>query len=139
MPTLKQIELAKRVVENRGQKSMQELMLESGYTPATARAHAKQIQKGLGFIEILDKAGISNRVIANRLKAGINAKNDERKPDFMMRHRYLETVLQAKGLLRESTPDISGSSLQDLMSGLNAMDLTVLIQYRQRLDDNVTS
>jgi hypothetical protein len=136
MPTLKQIQLAKLVSENGGKRPDTQLMEQAGYSPATARTKQRIIQQGIGFVELLEQAGCSNKVIAARLKAGINAMNGK-KADLMMRHRYLETTMKAKGLLVSVDSDpISG--LADFIEGLKGFKLSVLIAIKQELSTEPT-
>lgn len=109
---------------------MQQLMVEAGYTPTSARAHAGRAQKGLGFIELLEKNGCSNKIIANRLKDGLNARVDGKK-DLMMRHRYVETVMKAKRLINDDTADVV-SSLTELAEQFKGFDFEVLFAIKSR-------
>lgn len=136
MPTLKQKELVKRITENKGKRPVTELMVESGYSPSVARGMQKRIQQGIGFVEILNQAGLTDKFIAKRLREGVNAKNGK-KPDLMMRHRYVETAMKAKHLLNEDNSNpISG--LSDFIETLKGFNLDVLVAIKARLKgDNV--
>lgn len=133
MATLKQMALAKAVGENRGRKPLNQLMVESGYTPNTARAHAKEIVKGIAFVDLLEKGGCSNKNIEKVLSAGLKAKTG-RKPDHYCRKGYAELVMRAKGLLKDSTPNDPLSGISSFLESIKGLNLDVLIAIKQRIN-----
>jgi len=139
MPTLKQIALARMVAENRGARPITQLMKEAGYSAQTARTHQKQIQQGLGFIEVLEAAGATNKFIAKGLISGAKAMNGKR-ADHAVRHRFFETIMKAKRILGDNEGTGLGL-IAEYLESLKGFDVQMLLSIKSRIAkvDNVSA
>lgn len=103
-PSNRQIIATKKVLE--GMK-ISPAMREAGYTDATAK-NPKNLTKSPYFIDIMEKHGLTDTVLAQTMKEGLQATSkrgigykkdfhvvDE--PDYATRHKYLSTALKLKG------------------------------------------
>lgn len=133
MATLKQIALAKKVSENIGKgRPITELMKEAGYSDQTSRTQQKTIQKGLGFVELLDLAGATNKRLAVVLNDGLNALNDKRRKDYMTRKHYAELIMKSRGLIKDNSNNELGS-LSNFIENMKDFNLDILISMKQRI------
>lgn len=108
-PTLKQKILAKNLAESLEKNSKREtygsLLLKSGYSEVTAKEPAKILQ-GKGFQELMAKYGITDDKLAVRLGEGLDA-NRKDEADYAIRHKYLDTALELKGLKPKNSNEVN--------------------------------
>lgn len=108
--TLKQKIAAREITENH--RSAGEAMRIAGYSKHTA-SKPSNMTRSQGFMALMDKMGISDKKLAEKLEEGLDAtravvmgsKEDsfvDIQPDFQVRHKYLETGLRLKGLGKEA-------------------------------------
>jgi hypothetical protein len=105
MPTIRQKKTYKRIVENGGNVSR--AMMESGYSPATAKTPQK-LTTSQGWQELVEKY-LPDNDLTRVHQEGLNANKiitshtepDKEYPDYMARHKYLETAYKIKGKLNE--------------------------------------
>ena len=106
MATNKQKKLLKKISENLGNqasKPIGTMMREVGYSESTSKTPSR-VTQSKGFVELLEKAGISDSKIAKRLNEGLDALKYAGKlelPDMYARHRYLITALELKGHIKK--------------------------------------
>ena len=109
MVTLKQRALAKKLAESLKENSKKEsygsLLLKSGYSEVTAKEPGKILQ-GRGFQELMAKYGITEDKLAMRLNEGLDADKKDN-ADHNVRHKYLETALELKGLRPKNSNEIN--------------------------------
>lgn len=110
--TTKQAKAAQYIAEG---DSVSKAMQKAGYAKTTSR-NPQQLTRSKTFREIMESIGISDKKIAERLNEGLDAttaiktervegvgknrlKTEEltTRPDYLTRHRYLETSLKLKG------------------------------------------
>lgn len=96
-------------------KGLLQSMRDAGYTKQSAISNCTRKMKELApkIIEIMDRAGLSDDHLVEKLKKGIEAKKvsyfqkagkvtDERvDDDLMTAHKYIETSLKLRGHLKE--------------------------------------
>jgi hypothetical protein len=91
MPTKRQENALKKMVENGGNVS--KAMREAGYSPATAKTPSKLLDSA-GFIELMDKLGLTDDLIVNALVEDIGSKKGNRVAELglavKMRGRIIE-------------------------------------------------
>jgi hypothetical protein len=133
MPTLKQRLLAKQIADGKN-IPMKDMMINAGYSERTAWGSGQRTIHSMGFVQLLDEMGCSDKRIAKALKAGLEAKNG-RKADLLMRHRYLETIMKAKNLI-SATDNNPMSGLSEFIEGLKGFQVDVLIAIKQRLNNS---
>ena len=108
-PTLKQKilvrNLAHSLKENSKKETYGSLLLKSGYSEVTAKEPAKILQ-GQGFQELMAKYGITEDKLATRLNEGLDA-NRKDEADYAIRHKYLDTALELKGLKPNNSNEIN--------------------------------
>jgi hypothetical protein len=112
MATPKQTKAIKHILEG---DSVSKAMRKAGYAKATSR-NPDHLTKSIAFTEVMEKVGISDKKLAQKLNEGLDAtktivmgtKSEESfvdvQPDFLTRHRYLETTLKIKGHMRDNPP-----------------------------------
>lgn len=93
MSTIKQKKTAKLLATNNNM-NITEAMVQAGYSPSV---RTTQVTKAKGFIEIMEKLGLTDDYIAKQVRAGMKAKLPSKHPDWTNRHKYLETSLKLKG------------------------------------------
>jgi hypothetical protein len=105
MATLRQKKAIKHIEEG---DSVSKAMKKAGYAPSTAK-NPDHLTKSLAFKEVLESVGITDLKLGERLNEGLDAtkavvmgvKSEESfvdvQPDFMARHKYIETSLKLKG------------------------------------------
>ena len=64
------------------------------YTSAQMVAHDNLAK--LNYPEYLEVAGITDNVLTHKLSEGLDANTDKNKPDYLTRHKYLETAYKLK-------------------------------------------
>jgi len=111
MATTRQKMVIKEIVENGG--NLSKAMVRAGYSPATAE-NPKKVTSSIGFRELIEKMGISDEKLSQVLDDGLGAtkaivmgvKSEESfvdvQPDYLVRHKYLETALKLKGYSKET-------------------------------------
>lgn len=126
MATVRQIKAAQYIAQG---DSASKAMIKAGYTPASAK-NPKNLTGSQSFLEIMEKHGITDDKITQVLNEGLAAtktiamgKDEDAfvdvQPDYMVRHKYLETALRLKGHSKETPssntiviPILGGSSVQ---------------------------
>lgn len=83
-------------------RPMGEILREVGYTKASSEKPF-QVIRSKGFQELLEKHGITEDYLTGKLKEGLEADityntDGDTRPDFVTRHKYLETGLRLKGV-----------------------------------------
>lgn len=106
--TIRDKRLIKQILDNPSQ-SLKDSMVNSGYSISTANNPSIVLKKP-SFIELMEKAGITDEYLNSRLKDGlestkllIHGSEVLEPPDNIARHKYLETALKVKGHLNNST------------------------------------
>lgn len=97
--------LAESLKKNSKKENYGSLLLKSGYSEVTAKEPAKILQ-GKGFQELMAKHGVTEDKLASRLNEGLDA-NRKDNADYGVRHKYLETALELKGLRPKSSNEIN--------------------------------
>ena len=104
MATTKQIKAVKEIAENNS--SVRKAMKKAGYKTYN---RTPNLTKSKGFRELMEQMGISDEKLAQRLNEGLDAtkavvmgvKSEESfvdiQPDYVTRHKYIETSLKLKG------------------------------------------
>ncbi len=98
--------------------------IESGNaSDAALKAGYKQRQSGYenltkpyiqeSFKHIADQVGITDEAIAKLLKAGLEADTGNEVKDFLIRHKYIDTILRLKGYLTKGKKSKSMGSCYD--------------------------
>jgi len=109
MTTLKQKILANKLAEslrkNYKKESYGSLLIKSGYSEVTAKEPGKILQ-GRGFQELMANYGITEDKLATRLNEGLDADKKD-SADHNVRHKYLETALELKGLRPKNSNEIN--------------------------------
>lgn len=103
MPTVKQKKAIEKTVINGG--NISKGMVEAGYSPATAN-NPKNLTESKGFMELCEKVGLTNEMIAQALADDIKAKPKNRVPE-------LSLAAKLKGL--ERSPIIPGMSTVNII------------------------
>lgn len=97
-PTLKQKRLVKAISENIGKagppKPMVQLMKEAGYSDSMSRDPAKIISSPT-FLDLLEKAGVSDEKLAEKLSTGLNVKLRSMASYHVM-HKFMDTGLKIR-------------------------------------------
>ena len=129
-PTHKQIKAAKLISENR--MTQGQALKEAGYNVGVQK-NPQRVTESLGFQEVLARY-VDDDKLARVLNEGLEAKkidktylgNDEdnepifhreEEVDYNARHKYLDTVLKAKGVYKQDINLGLGDSLLDLLGG----------------------
>ena len=83
----------------------------------TAESLGAQNLKNLDYSDMMELAGASDRILATKLKEGLESYLHDRKgeqvPDFATRHRYLETALKLKKRLNAKL-EVTGENGQPI-------------------------
>lgn len=132
MPTIKQKKAFSVAVENGGKIST--AMREVGYSPATAKTPQK-LTESKGWTELLEEfapdsllveklsQGLESTRVVSAVNASRNATADSTDfvdvPDFLTRHKYLETALKLKKRLTDKLDVTSGGKPIPLLSGID--------------------
>ena len=106
MASIKQRLAVKKTIENRGNVSR--AMIEAGYSKNTAH-NPKTLTESKGWKELMNEAlpdALLLKVHKQGLKA-MRAKGD--KPDYKVRHSYLETGYKIKGKIKEGETHINAT------------------------------
>jgi len=105
MATIKQKKAISHILEG---DSVSKAMRKAGYSKAVAK-NPKKLTKALAFTEWLEKVGVTDELLSNKINEGLDANKiitshtepDREYPDYSVRHRYVETSLKLKGHLRD--------------------------------------
>lgn len=122
-PTLKQAKAIKHIIEDGDAVSV--AMAKAGYAPSVSK-NPMQLTKSKSFIEVLEKAGITDVRLAQVLREGLEAtklEGNTRVKDFGIVHKYMETGLKLKGHSKE-TPT-NNTVIIPIYGGLSTTDNTV--------------
>lgn len=88
---------------------------EAGYSHATAVRAYQNIEKRINFDEVLLRAGLTDELIGEVMYDGLTATrtlvNGEKKPERMVRHRYLETYLKLSGKLKGDSVTLNNNRI----------------------------
>lgn len=76
-------------------------MIKAGYAKNTAKNPALNLTRRIPFNEIMEKHGITDDKLAEKLDEGLGATN-KGDPDYSVRHKYVETSLRLKGHDKET-------------------------------------
>ncbi len=107
MATTKQIKAVNEIITNHS--SVKEAMKKAGYAKGSIANTTTNLTKTKGFRELMEQIGISDEKLAQRLNEGLDAtkavvmgvKSEESfvdiQPDYVTRHKYIETSLKLKG------------------------------------------
>lgn len=111
MATIKQIKASQKILENIGKDKPEpigKILKDVGYSKNTADTPTL-VTRSKGFMELLEKAGVTDDKLAKVLDEGLNASKAvvmgressesfvDIQPDYPVRHKYLETALRLKG------------------------------------------
>ena len=95
-------------IEDNPKATLHDSFIAVGYSEAAANAPGIVTRKP-SFIELLDKSGLTDNLLQNKLKEGLDAtrlviygQEVLEPPDHANRHKYLETALKVKGHLNPS-------------------------------------
>lgn len=114
MATLKQKLALKKITENH--TSISKAMLEVGYTAQTAHKPSN-LTESKGFKELIAELGVTDEKLGIRLNEGLDATKTtvmgkdsgegfvDIQPDYLTRHKYLETALKLKGHTNNDSPN----------------------------------
>ena len=130
--TTKQATAIKHIVAG---DSASKAMRKAGYKPSVAK-NPQVLTRSKNFRETLEKFGISDEKLAERLNEGLDAvtfiktervegicknrlktEDISAKPDYMTRHRYLETSIRLKGHEKDVAPNTVIIPIYGGMSG----------------------
>ncbi len=110
MATYKQKLAVKHIIEG---DSISKAMLKAGYSPATAK-NPKNLTERIVFSEFMEKHGVTDDKVAERLSEGLDATKTivmgkdsnesfvDIQPDYLVRHKYIDTTLRLKGYLKNN-------------------------------------
>jgi len=120
MPTLKQEQTVKDLLENTG-KPISRAMLDNGYSPATAK-NPCELTESKGWKELLEKYLPDEKLLKKHDEA-LEAKkwNDftgEREEDHSIRLKAIELGYKLKGKLNEGSVNISGEKVIAILGGI---------------------
>jgi len=136
-PTTKQKRAVELLVEssrddNDKPKAMGTILKEAGYSEGTA-IKPSQVTNSDGFQLALEQAGVTDERLSRVVDEGLSAdkpmgKNDKLYPDYSVRHKYLETSLRMKGLVKDKeTNDIYNTYVQYNNLNPNSVDSKELV------------
>lgn len=139
--TTRQKALIEKLTENSMKGKIEPIgktMFELGYTKNTSNQPIKIIQ-GRGFQALMEKAGITDELLNNVLKDGLQAEkcvysfgkivNIEK--DHYARHRFLDTALKVKGVLRPQQND-DPAQLGDPAGHIREISLMVKETFKEK-------
>jgi DNA-binding CsgD family transcriptional regulator len=96
--TLKERKLIKGIVAG---KSQTQSAVDAGYSVRSAAALAthtlKKVNVRNALLAAMQKAGITDEALADKMREGMDAQTDKDRPDHAIRHRFLETALKVRG------------------------------------------
>jgi len=106
--TVRQQRLARIITDNLTAikpMTQKDMLLKAGYSLSTAHA-APMVMKNAGIQRLLRQSGISDKLVATKLREGLDAtslhgKDAIEHPDFNARHKYLNTALELKGMINQ--------------------------------------
>lgn len=108
MATIKQKKTVRKIAENvRNDKSSNigEILQESGYSKSVSESPTK-VTQSKGFIELLEKSGLSDEELLKVHKEGLSATNLVGQPEYAIRHKYLDTAYKIKGSYAPEKADV---------------------------------
>lgn len=110
MATLKQKLAVKHIANG---DSVRAAMRKAGYSPNTAD-NPDHLLNRKGFAELLEQLGVTDLKIGERINEGLDATRTvvmgkdsneafvDIQPDYLVRHKYIETTLRLKGHLKNN-------------------------------------
>jgi hypothetical protein len=92
-------------------KSRGESLVTAGYGKTITPGQVETVKVKQGIVELLNRAGLSDKALVKDLKEGLkeankfygNGDNMVERPDYAIRHKYLETALKLSGRLQGET------------------------------------
>jgi hypothetical protein len=126
-PTLKQRKVVEILTDtNSNHSTMKDVVLAAGYSLSQAE-QPSVITGSRGFQMLLQDAGIDDNKLLKVLNEGLEAnkivgKTDIEYPDHAIRHKYLETSLRLKGLVKEDTSNTYNTFIQQNQLDVNSKD-----------------
>ena len=135
MPTIKQREAFKEMVENGGNVSR--AMINVGYSKQTAKSPHK-LTNSIGYRQLLDEYGLTESLIALALVDDIKAKPGNRKPELELAAKLKGMIVDRKDI---TTAGEKLESVSDLLKSLNSskvVDITNTSQETPQLDSGGT-
>jgi len=102
-PTIRHKKVVELLVDNGGNnpKSMGEILGAAGYSDAIIHTPSK-VTGAAGFQLAMEQAGITDEKLSKVMTEGLDA-TKYGEADYSVRHKYLETSLRVKGLVRADT------------------------------------
>ncbi len=115
MPTIKQIKAFKEVTENH--RPVSRAMLEVGYDPDTA-SKPSNLTNSKGWQELMEKH-LPDKLLAKKHKEGLDASEEvimngkvvASKPDYGVRHKYLDSAYKLKGKYVEKESNVTNNTV----------------------------
>lgn len=111
MPTNKQKELAKELLENPRQ-TMGDAMTKVGYAPTSA-IHPKDVTESKGWNELLDTMLPDDKILLRHAEGldstkvvSSHTEPDYTVPDYAIRKQYVELAYRVKGRLKETAINV---------------------------------
>lgn len=112
MATIKQKKAAGFIAEG---DSVSKAMTKAGYSPNSAK-NPSELTESKGFAKILEKAGITDDILARKLNEGMEANAtafvkgegfiQTDFPDHNTRHKFIETNLRLRGHSKDAAPSV---------------------------------
>lgn len=104
-------------------KPLGQVLLEAGHPPSVVDK-PKAIMSQAGFQQLMKEAGVTPEKLSTVLKEGLEAtklfgKDAVRHPDYMARHKYMETGLKLLGI-QESPAPAGGNTFNFNQTNINA-------------------
>lgn len=125
--------------------------IKSGYSPSYAKSNRVDRWAGVSFIDQLEIAGITDRQLAIKAAEGLEAttitvgRDGEiiERPDYAVRHKYLQTLLSMIGHLRRSDDGVAKTLSEAVLAlvrtnqqQLRAEDVSTTIDITASSGDN---
>lgn len=116
MPTIKQIKAFKEVLNG---STISAAMVKAGYAPDTTATTTGKLTNTDGWRELMEKH-LPDKLLAKKHKEGLDAseeivKDGEvlfSKPDYAVRHKYLDSAYKLKGRYVKEEEGISNQLIQ---------------------------
>jgi hypothetical protein len=134
-PTVRQKRVVEILVENDGKakpRSIGGILKEVGYSDAIVKTPSK-VTGAAGFQLALVQAGIDDARLIRVIEEGLQAdrpwgKDGDIHPDYGVRHKYLETSLRLKGLVKaDETNNTYNTFVQQNNINPNSIDSKELV------------
>lgn len=97
-------------------KTKKKAALDAGYSMNTALNATADIEKSKPVQQLMEEAGLTNTYIIGKLKQGMEAdkpfgKFGDIHPDYATQHKFMETSMKLKGILKEDTPQQTNTQI----------------------------